>query len=83
LLSAARAVSPVRCILNIEINKRIHLQYVNRFQSRKSTGQRLDSSDERSVGKGSRSRSVPSGVFPMTHHVECVALLEKTGSDLR
>jgi len=21
--------------------------------------------------------------FPMTHHVECVALLEKTGSDLR
>jgi tRNA/tmRNA/rRNA uracil-C5-methylase (TrmA/RlmC/RlmD family) len=22
-------------------------------------------------------------VFPMTHHVECVALLEKTGSDLR
>jgi hypothetical protein len=23
------------------------------------------------------------GVFPMTHHVECVALLEKIGSDLR
>jgi hypothetical protein len=23
------------------------------------------------------------GAFPMTHHVECVALLEKTGSDLR
>ncbi len=23
------------------------------------------------------------GVFPMTHHVECVALLTKTGSDLR
>ena len=22
-------------------------------------------------------------LFPMTHHVECVALLEKTGSDLR
>ncbi|HEY9566177.1 MAG TPA: hypothetical protein VIR30_20645 [Nocardioides sp.] len=22
-------------------------------------------------------------VFPMTHHVECVALLTKTGSDLR
>ncbi len=22
-------------------------------------------------------------VFPMTHHVECVALLEKAGSDLR
>jgi tRNA/tmRNA/rRNA uracil-C5-methylase (TrmA/RlmC/RlmD family) len=22
-------------------------------------------------------------IFPMTHHVECVALLEKTGSDLR
>lgn len=22
-------------------------------------------------------------VFPMTHHVECVALLEKSGSDLR
>jgi hypothetical protein len=23
------------------------------------------------------------GGAPMTHHVECVALLEKTGSDLR
>ena len=23
------------------------------------------------------------GVFPMTHHVECVLLLEKTVSDLR
>jgi hypothetical protein len=23
------------------------------------------------------------GVFPMTHHVECVALLEKSGSDQR
>jgi hypothetical protein len=23
------------------------------------------------------------GVFPMTHHVECVALLERTGSELR
>jgi tRNA/tmRNA/rRNA uracil-C5-methylase (TrmA/RlmC/RlmD family) len=22
-------------------------------------------------------------VFPMTHHVECVALLTRTGSDLR
>lgn len=25
----------------------------------------------------------PIDLFPMTHHVECVALLEKTGSDLR
>jgi hypothetical protein len=25
----------------------------------------------------------PIDLFSMTHHVECVALLEKTGSDLR
>ena len=25
----------------------------------------------------------PFDVFPMTHHIECVALLERTGSDLR
>jgi tRNA/tmRNA/rRNA uracil-C5-methylase (TrmA/RlmC/RlmD family) len=34
--------------------------------------------------RGYRLRSLEGfDIFPMTHHVECVALLEKTGSDLR
>ena len=43
----------------------------------KSAGQRLDSSDERSCRRRIALTFSTTGVFPMTHHVECVALLEK------
>ncbi len=48
-----------------------------------AAGQRLVSSDERSCRQRIAFTLNPMCAFPMTHHVECVALLEKTGSDLR
>ena len=48
-----------------------------------AAGQRPVSPPERSRPQWIAFTLVIIGVFPMTHHVECVALLEKTGSDLR
>ena len=45
-------------------------------EGRKAAGQRLVSLMNAADGKVSRSRS-DIGVFPMTHHVECVALLTR------
>ena len=45
---------------------------------RASAGQRLVSSDERSCRQRIALTLSTFGVFPMTHHVECVALLERT-----
>jgi hypothetical protein len=49
----------------------------------KSAGQRAVSSDERSCRQRIALTLRIIGAFPMTSHVECVALQEKTGSDLR
>jgi hypothetical protein len=46
-------------------------------------GQRPISYDERSCRQGIALTLSTLRVLPMAHHVECVALLEKTGSDLR
>ena len=43
----------------------------------KSAGQRLVSSDERSCRQRIALTLSTIGVFPMTHHVECVALLTR------
>jgi hypothetical protein len=44
-------------------------------QSSIAAGQRLVCSDERSCRQGITLTLWTIGVFPMTHHVECVALL--------
>jgi hypothetical protein len=49
----------------------------------KAAGQPLVCSHERSCCQRIALTFRIVGVFSMTHHVECVALLEKTGSDLR
>jgi hypothetical protein len=48
---------------------------------RKSAGQRLVLAHERSCRQRIALALRCIGVFPMTHHVERVAVLEKTGSD--
>jgi hypothetical protein len=48
-----------------------------------AAGQRQVCSDERSWRQRMALALRTIGAFPMTHHVECVALLEKTGPDLR
>ena len=49
----------------------------------KAAGQRLVISHGRSCRQRVALTLRPIDLIPMTHHVECVALLEKTGSDLR
>jgi len=44
-----------------------------------SAGQRMVSPPERSRPQRISVTLRAPGVFPMTHHVECVALLERTG----
>jgi len=49
----------------------------------KAAGQRLVCSHDRSCRQTIALTLRSLRVFPMTHHVECVALLEKTDPDLR
>ncbi len=48
-----------------------------------AAGQRPVSPPERSRPQRIALTLILVGVFPMTHHVECVALLTQTGSHLR
>jgi hypothetical protein len=53
------------------------------FPTAEAAGQRLVSTAERSRRQRFAFTLRTVGVFPMTHHVECVALLTKSGSGLR
>lgn len=65
------------------IRKGPHYRSVARNPHDIAAGQRPPSPPEPSRPQGIALTLRIISVFPMTHHVECVALLTKTGSDLR
>ena len=83
-LASGRCVERSACVLSVaDRGERTDVPSHSGVSGDIPAGQRPVSSHERSCRQRIALTLRTICVFPMTHHVKCVALLEKTGSDPR